>query len=164
MFGLVLMMHFGVFHLLSCAWRMNGVAARPLQHKPLLCKSLTEFWGRGWNTAFRDLTHAFLFRPLTARLGARWALFAGFMFSGLVHDIVISVPSGGGYGWPTFYFLLQASGIFVERSRPGRKLGLGSGWRGRVFMFAVLGLPLYGLFHPPFVRQAIVPFMKMAGG
>ena len=71
MVGLVLLLHFGFFHLLSCLWRALGVEARPLMNKPLASTSLGEFWGRRWNTAFRDLTHRFLFRPLAVRLGPR---------------------------------------------------------------------------------------------
>jgi hypothetical protein len=82
MVGLVLLLHFGAFHLLSCAWRAAGVEARPLMNRPLASAGVGEFWGRRWNTAFRDLTHRFLFRPLTARLGPRRALLAGFVFSG----------------------------------------------------------------------------------
>jgi hypothetical protein len=163
MLGLIFMLHFGSFHLLSCFWRRLGANARPLMNLPLFSQSLSEFWGRRWNTAFRDLTHRFLFRPLSARVGARWALFWGFVFSGLVHDAVISLPAGGGYGLPTVFFLFQAAGLFFERSRTGRALGLSSGWRGRCFTLAVLALPLYGLFHPPFVRNVIVPFMRAAG-
>ncbi len=70
MVGIVMALHFGAFHLLSCAWRRAGVDASPLMDRPLASTSLGEFWGRRWNTAFRDLTHRFLFRPLKSRLGA----------------------------------------------------------------------------------------------
>jgi hypothetical protein len=163
MVGTIMVLHFGSFHLLSCFWRSLGVNARPLMHSPLTSVSLGEFWGRRWNTAFRDLTHRFLFRPLTARLGARGAVFAGFAFSGIVHDAVISVPSGGGYGGPTIFFILQALGMLAERSRVGRKLGLGVGWRGWLFTALLLVLPAPLLFHPPFVLGIVVPFMHAIG-
>jgi len=163
MVGLILMLHFGAFHLLSCAWRSVGIDARPLMNHPLASVSVSEFWGRRWNTAFRDLTHRFLFRPLTPRLGPRLAILAGFVFSGLVHDVVISVPAGGGYGGPTLFFGTQAVAMFAERSRAGRAIGLGRGWRGRLFAMMVLVVPAYGLFHPPFVRNIIVPFMQALG-
>ena len=90
MLGLVLLLHFGAFHLLSCAWRFAGVDARPLMASPLRAASVAEFWGRRWNTAFRDLTHRFVFTPLRRWLGPAAAILAGFIGSGLVHDLVIS--------------------------------------------------------------------------
>ena len=163
MVGAVLTLHFGLFHLLSCAWRLVGVNARPLMDHPLRSESLTEFWGRRWNTAFRDLTHRFLFRPLTPWLGARGAIFGGFLFSGLVHDVVISLPARGGYGGPTLFFASQALAMLFERSASGRRLGLGRGAAGRIFTAAVLLIPLCFLFHPPFVERIMVPFMRALG-
>ncbi len=160
MIGVVMVLHFGLFHLLSCAWRREGIQARPLMQWPLLSVSLSEFWGRRWNTAFRDLTHRFLFRPLSSRLGARQAVLAGFLFSGLVHDLVISVPSGGGYGGPTAYFLFQGVGIQAERSRLLRPLRLGVGWTGWLFTMTVLLAPAGLLFHRPFVLHVVVPFLQ----
>jgi hypothetical protein len=163
MAGLVFLLHFGSFHLLSCAWRAAGVDARPLMNWPVLSEGVSEFWGRRWNTAFRDLTHRFLFRPLATRLGPRAGLAAGFLFSGVVHDLVISVPAGGGYGWPTLYFVVQGVGLLAERSRIGRRLGLGEGWRGRVFAAVVVIGPAFGLFHPPFVLNVVLPFLTAIG-
>ena len=163
MIGLILMLHFGSFRLLSCAWRSLGINARPLMNRPLASNSVSEFWGRRWNTAFRDLTHRFLFRPLNSRLGPRPAILAGFVFSGIIHDVVISVPAGGGYGWPTLFFGTQAVAMLAERSRPGRAVGLGRGGRGWLFTMLALTLPAYGLFHPTFVKNIIVPFMQALG-
>jgi hypothetical protein len=163
MVGLIFMLHFGSFHLLGCAWRAIGIDARPLMNNPLASVRVSDFWGKRWNTAFRDLTHRFLFRPLTDRLGPRLAVVAGFVFSGLVHDLVISVPARGGYGGPTFFFGVQAAAFLGERSRFGQALGLGHGWRGWVFTLLVLILPACLLFHPPFVEGVVVPFMKALG-
>lgn len=163
MVGIVLTLHFGLFHLLSCAWRRLGVDAPPLMDRPLACESVSEFWGRRWNRAFRDLTHGFLFRPLTPWLGVRGALFSGFVFSGVVHDIVISLPARGGYGGPTMFFVCQAVAMLVERSASGQRAGLGRGAAGRVFTAIVLLLPLSCLFHPPFVERIVVPFMRAMG-
>jgi hypothetical protein len=163
MAGVVLALHFGSFHLLSCFWRSLGVDAKPLMNRPLAAAGVSEFWGRRWNTAFRDLAHRFLFRPLTARLGPRWGLLSGFAFSGWVHDLVISVPAGGGYGGPTAFFLAQAGAAALERSRAGRRVGLGAGWRGRLFTATALLLPAPILFHPPFVRAVVLPFLADFG-
>ena len=149
--------------MLSCAWRRAGVEARPLMNRPVVSVSLGEFWGRRWNTAFRDLTHRFLFRPMTRRLGVKAGIAAGFLFSGLVHDLVISVPAGGGYGGPTLFFAAQGLGMLFERSRFGRRIGLGRGTRGWLFTMLVLVVPAPVLFHPPFVGRIIVPFMRSLG-
>jgi hypothetical protein len=163
MAGLILILHFGAFHLLSCAWRRAGVEARPLMNRPLLSSSLGAFWGRRWNTAFRDLTHRFLFRPCVSWFGARWAILVGFVFSGGVHDLVISVPAGGGYGGPTVFFTVQGTALLIEGSALGQRLGLGAGVLGRVFAFAVLVGPIGLLFHRPFVEGIVVPFMRALG-
>jgi hypothetical protein len=163
MIGIVLILHFGLFHLLSCSWRSHGVLARPLMNRPLTSTSLSEFWGRRWNTAFRDLTHRFLFRPCAAWFGPRWGILAGFLFSGAIHDLVISFPAGGGYGGPTAFFVIQGTAMVIERSEVGRRLGLGSGWSGRLFAAVVLLAPAGLLFHRPFVVGVIVPFMRVVG-
>jgi hypothetical protein len=163
MAGVVLALHFGLFHLLSCVWRRVGVDARPLMNSPIVSVSLGEFWGRRWNTAFRDLTHRFLFRPLTRRFGVRGGIAGGFVFSGLVHEFVISVPAGGGFGGPTLFFALQGIGILVERSRFGREIGLARGARGWFFAMLVLALPAPCLFHSPFVERIMIPFMDSVG-
>ena len=163
MVGLVMMLHFGVFHLLSWFFRSLGVEATPLMIWPIAATSVAEFWGRRWNTAFRDLTHQFLFQPLTRKFGPKTAMAAGFLFSGLVHDIVISLPAGGGYGGPTVFFLIQLVAVFIERSRFGKKSGLGTGVRGWFFTALVLLLPAVLLFHPPFVLNVVIPFSHALG-
>ncbi len=163
MIGLVMVLHFGSFHLLSCVWRSVGVEARPLMNRPLASVSISEFWGRRWNTAFRDLTYRFLFRPLTSRVGPRCAISVGFAVSGLIHDMVISIPAGGGYGGPSTFFVLQGLAVFAERGTVGRRIGLGRGGLGRLFTAITLLLPAYFLFHPPFVNQVVLPFLKVLG-
>jgi hypothetical protein len=163
MIGITLAFHFGALHLLSCFWRQVGVNARPIMDWPIAATSVSEFWGRRWNTAFRDLAHQFFFRPVVQRFGGGWAMLAAFVFSGLIHDVAVSLPAGGGYGLPTLYFLWQAAAVAIERSRVGKALGLGSGWRGWLFAgVAILG-PVYWAFHPPFATRVIVPFMQVIG-
>jgi alginate O-acetyltransferase complex protein AlgI len=82
-----------------------------------------------------------------------------FVVSGIIHDLVISLPAGGGYGLPTIYFALQGTGVAVERSRLGKRFGLGRGIRGWCFMVVFLTVPVFWLFHPWFVMRVILPFM-----
>ncbi len=160
MIGIVFSLHFGVFHLLSCYWRTRGMNAPPLMDWPILATSLSEFWGKRWNRAFRDLTHRFVFRPLTSRCGLAIGSLLAFLFSGLIHELAIAVPAGGGYGGPTIYFLIQGIGLLGERSKFGRWIGLGSGWRGRLFAGAVLVAPVGLLFPRVFVVEVVVPFLQ----
>jgi hypothetical protein len=41
--AILLILHFGSFHLLSCAWRAIGVRAAPLMNSPFKSKSVGEF-------------------------------------------------------------------------------------------------------------------------
>jgi len=159
MLGLILLLHFGIFHLLALLWRSCGVHADEIMRSPLKSQSLSEFWGRRWNLGFRQLSHELIFRPLVGRMGPRLAGFLVFVFSGLLHDLVISVPAGGGYGLPTLYFTIQGLGTAVEHSSAGKKLRVRRGLRGWLFMAAVTALPVFWLFHPPFVKHVIIPFM-----
>jgi hypothetical protein len=157
MIGLILVLHFGFFHVMSLCWRFNGVDAQPLMNFPIMSSSLSDFWGKRWNSAFRDLAFTQIFRPLVGKMGVAWATMAVFIVSGLVHDLVISVPVRGGWGGPTIYFVLQGVGLLVERSRLGRRLGFGRGFVGRLVCGLFTVGPVGLLFHEPFVRQAILP-------
>jgi alginate O-acetyltransferase complex protein AlgI len=160
MVGLILLLHFGSFHVVALIWRSLGVDARPIMSAPLRSSSLNEFWGKRWNLGFRQLSYDLVFLPLHGRLGVWPATFLIFVLSGLIHDLVISVPARGGYGLPTAYFVLQGLGVAVERSTIGRRLGLREGARGWLFMAAWTAGPAFWLFHPPFVLHVILPFMK----
>jgi hypothetical protein len=114
LFGLIFLLHFGTFHLISLFWRTVGITAEPIMKEPIRSKSLSEFWGRRWNLGFQQLAHDLIFRPLRRRIGAASAGFLVFLASGLIHDLVISLPAGGGHGLPTAYFTLQGLGVMME--------------------------------------------------
>jgi hypothetical protein len=163
MVGILLILHFGAFDLLSCCWRTAGIDARPIMDMPLAAASVGEFWGRRWNTAFRDLTHRFLFRPLTRRCGARAAILVGFLVSGLIHELVLTIPTGCGYGGPTLYFTIQGAALLAEHSLMGRRIGLGGALRGRLFTLITVFAPVGLLFQTSFLTEVIIPFMGAAG-
>lgn len=163
MVGLAFLLHFGTFHLLSLVWRTVGINARPLMHSPVSAPSLSAFWGGRWNSAFSDLMHEHLLVPLARGVGMRRAVLAVFVVSGLLHELVISLPARGGYGLPTIYFTAQGLGLLLERSRAGRRLGLGRGWKGRMFALVVAAGPAFWLFHPPFIHSVILPMLHAIG-
>jgi len=157
--GLVCLLHFGSFHLIALFWQACGVMARPIMSKPLQARTLSEFWGKRWNLGFRQLAHDFVFRPLHKRIGVAAAGLLVFLVSGLIHDLVISLPARGGYGLPTGYFILQGLGVTLERSAWGRRLGLQGGSPAWLFLFVIASVPAFWLFHPAFVLRVILPFM-----
>jgi hypothetical protein len=105
LFGIIFLLHFGSFHLIALFWQLVGIDAEPIMSKPILSKSLSEFWGKRWNLGFRQLAYDFLFRPLHKHIGVAASSFLVFVASGLIHDLVISLPARGGYGLPTAYFV-----------------------------------------------------------
>lgn len=164
MIGIVLILHFGIFQLIALGWQSVGIHAEPIMQHPLESQSLSEFWGKRWNLGFRKLTHGLVFLPLQKRLGIVPATLGAFLASGLIHDLVISVPARAGYGLPTAYFLVQGLGVLAERSGAGRRLGLGRGMRGRLWMGLVTAGPVIILFHPWFVMRVMLPFLHAVGG
>jgi hypothetical protein len=161
--GIAFLLHFGLFHLWSLAWRTAGVECRHIMHSPARATSVSDFWGNRWNLAFNDIVYRLVFRKLLRKVGMRWSLTAVFLLSGILHELAISLPARGGYGLPTLYFLLQAVGALAERTKPGRRLSLGHGLRGWLWTLLVVAGPAYWLFHPVFVRNVIVPFMHAIG-
>jgi len=175
MIGMILILHFGLFQLLAIGWRKAGVNAEPIMNAPLRSRTISEFWGRRWNSAFNWLAFELVSRPIIRRLGGRSsgrttrrspgtstlhfgvtiATLSAFLVSGLIHELVISLPAGAGYGLPTAYFLLQGVGILLERAFPQI--------RGRIFAVLITAVPAFWLFHPPFVHNVILPFMKAIG-
>ena len=158
MIGAILLLHFGLFHLLALAFRAAGINVTPIMNAPLRSRSVAEFWGTRWNLGFHELANELVFRPTVARLGVAGALMLTFFTSGVVHELVITVPARGGYGLPTLYFVLQGLGVLVERRIPRRRR-----IARRVFALAVVALPAFVLFPPPFVLNVFVPFMRAIG-
>jgi hypothetical protein len=158
--GLILVLHFGSFELIALGWQSLGVNAEPIMQSPILSRSLSEFWGKRWNLGFRQLSFDFVFQPLHRRLGVAGSTLLVFLFSGLIHEPVISLPARGGYGLPTGYFLLQGLGVVLERSSAGKILGLRGGFSGWAFMAIMTAGPAFWLFHPPFVTRVVLPFMR----
>ncbi len=146
--GVGLLVHFGLCDVLAGLWRLRGVPVERLFVNPAASRSLGEFWGRRWNLAFSAVARRRVFKPVARRWGATAGVLATFAFSGLLHDLLISVPAGGGYGLPSLYFMLHGALVVVER----RGAPTGRLWA----LFWVLA-PLPLLFHPPFLRAIVGP-------
>ncbi len=163
MVGLVMFLHFGLFHLVALGWRSAGVETEPIMRSPLMATSLADFWSTRWNRAFSTLVFTLAFRPMARQWGASVAVLGVFLLSGIVHEAVISFPVAQGFGWPTVYFGLQGLGVLLERSKFGQSIRLGQGVLGRIFTLAFTVGPAFILFHPPFVRGVILPMLSAIG-
>ncbi|MBY0528137.1 MAG: membrane bound O-acyl transferase family-domain-containing protein [Gemmataceae bacterium] len=156
--GLSLVLHFGIFNIVAGAWRHVGVDCRPLFRAPLRARTLGDFWSRRWNLAFTEMAALGVYRPMAGWLGRSSGTVAAFLFSGLVHELAISVPVGAGYGLPTLYFVLHGSLVLGER-RWGRIERWGA--MAHVWTLGWLALPLPLLFHPWFLEGVVWPLIGM---
>ena len=159
MIGIILVLHFGIFALLAIAWRAYGLDVRPIMDAPLKSTTLSEFWGRRWNGAFNQLAFENAFRHVARSTDPIVGTIVAFLASGLIHELVISLPAGAGYGRPTAYFLLQGCGVLFQH----RVTSVRRGAAGRFLTIFVVAGFAFWLFHPPFVRNVILPFMKAIG-
>ncbi len=160
--GLSLSVHFGFFNILTGIWRYFGARCSALFRAPLLSQSLSEFWSRRWNLAFSEMTAMAVFRPLRqlrthSKEATALALIGSFLFSGLLHELAISVPVGEGFGFPMLYFLIHGIGILIEK----RLKILNSVFYGRIWTAAWVLLPLPILFHRPFLEGCVWPIIRM---
>ena len=151
MLGALLLVHMGLFDVLAAAWRWYGLPVGRICPNPWLSRSLTEFWGVRWNLAFHFVARERVYKPIAKRWGRGAALAATFLFSGLLHELAISFPAGGGWGLPTLYFALQ--GVFVWAERHGRLRPR------RWTTLALVLVPAPLLFHAPFVENVVLPMV-----
>jgi len=156
--GLCMLLHFGLLSIVAGWWRWLGVDARPLMRSPLAALNLGDFWGKRWNLPFVEMTTQAVFRPLAARIGHGGALLAGFLASGVLHDLAISVPVRAGYGLPTLYFTLH--GLLVLAERRWRAFLPQAGVAARLWTLGWLVVPLPLLFHPWFLRGTVWPLAQ----
>ena len=162
--GLSFILHFGIFNVVAGAWRYAGVDVHALFRAPLLSRSLAEFWGRRWNLAFSEMTAIGVYRPLSGLVGKPAALAVAFLFSGLLHELAISLPVRAGFGLPLLYFAIHGALMVGEKGleRAGRPI-YRRAWIGRAWTTFWLLVPLPILFHRPFLRGVVWPILGIPG-
>lgn len=159
MVGAVLVLHHAISSFFAFALREAGIAADPIMKAPLLSTSVRDFLSMRWNIAVRSLAHRLIFRPLSRRWGPLAASWAVFVISGIVHEMVITIPAGGGYGGPMVYFLIQPIAIMAEKKFPTLRA---KGW-SRAWTYLVVLCPAPLLFPPIFIERVILPFFVVLG-
>ena len=84
------------------------------------------------------------------------ALMLAFAFSGLLHELALSVPVNSGYGLPMLYFIIQGLLVLLERVLINnnasflKNKSIAHLW---VFFWLVIPMPL--LFHEQFIKQVV---------
>lgn len=154
--AMIFIFHFGLLDLNAQFWNKLNHNVKPIMNAPWKAATLTEFWGKRWNMAFRDAAHKLIFIPLIRKFGPFKAAGAVFAFSGIVHEAVISVPANGGYGGPFIYFVLQFAAIVLQRKYQVLN--------NRYFTWLILILPLPLLFHQAFFMNVFIPLTETIGG
>ena len=154
--AMLFIFHFGLLDLNAQVWTYFGRKTQAIMNEPWKAYNLADFWGNRWNMAFRDAVHRILFRPVRKILGTKAALLTVFIFSGIMHEAVISVPAQGGYGGPLVYFMLQFLGISLQKKFHCINNRL-STW-----LFLCVPLPL--LFHKDFFLNVFIPLTNAIGG
>lgn len=148
--GLLLAVHFGYADVLSWTARRRGFHVRRLFRAPEKATSLNDFWSRRWNRAFVEMDLV-LFMPALRRWFGRWAPFAMLATSGLLHELALSYPAGGGWGLPMLYFVGHGLAMQIERTPRFRRLPTTvTVWWTRAWVLAPVSL----VFHKPF-RDAL---------
>lgn len=156
--GLSLILHFGLFTALAGLWRLVGFPCMAPFEAPFLATSLSDFWAHRWNRPFSELVQLTMYRPVASLAGRGSGLFAGFLLSGILHELAITVPARAGYGRPLAYFALQGSLVLLEKRRIDRGLPP----PGRALTILAFSLPVPLLLIPEFLRGAIWPIIGMS--
>jgi alginate O-acetyltransferase complex protein AlgI len=150
------------FDLYGLVFRAVGIPVEKLWDCPIAATTLGEFWGRRWNRVVSGMAREIIFFPVARLTGAKVALFAVFLYSGVYHEIA-SFMTQSGYGGPTAYFLLQYVGVAIESIRPVRRHLQRHPWMGRAWTIAVVLLPVGLLFQPALVDEFLMPLMVRTG-
>jgi hypothetical protein len=160
--ALSLILHFGLLSISAGMWRFSGVNTYYLFRQPANALSLTELWSKRWNIAFSEMTSVAIFRPLKNKTGAAVALMVSFIFSGLLHELALSLPVNSGYGLPTLYFVIQGLLVLIEKLLQSRSvLFLQNKAVARIWVFFWLIVPMPLLFHEQFIKQIVWPMVGL---
>ncbi len=150
--GLSLIFHFGILRAGLVIWERFGVSYSHFFQNPFKFQSLHDFWSRRWNFPYVEMLSLIFVRPLLKHCSGTTIHFLSFLFSGILHEIAITLPIQSGFGGPTAYFLFQGLMVWFEK-----KYELKDRWGAWYKPVAVLSLVLLVplLFPPKFVSEVL---------
>lgn len=152
--SLSLILHFGLLNISTGFLRSKGVNITSLFKDPIRSGSLHEFWSRRWNLAFVELTTIAVLRPVRSKYGASIAFWTAYVFSGLLHEMAISLPVRTGFGKPFLYFIIQAILILTIDKY---FLRIRNAFLRTALLLLCLFAPVFLLFHEAFIRKIVIP-------
>ncbi|KAL0652307.1 hypothetical protein Bca4012_094998 [Brassica carinata] len=145
---------------------MSSLELEPQFNKPYLATSLQEFWGRRWNLAVSGILRPTVYEPMVqlfSVLGPNWsqapAVFATFVVSGLMHELIFFYLGGLMPDWKVMWFFLvhgicTTVEIAVKKKVYGRWRFIPTG-TSRVLTFGFVMVTGLWLFLPVFKRGNI---------
>ena len=139
-------LHFGLLNISAFFLQLFKYPTYSLFRAPLQAESLRDFWGKRWNLAFTEMTSVTVYRPLLKVVNEKPAMLFSFLFSGLLHEVALSLPVNSGYGLPLLYFFIQLCLTILEREIFKNKKP------GTIWVIGCLLIPLPILFHPAIMR------------
>ena len=111
----------GTFRATRGALVACGRAAEVLSRAPWAAADLADFWGRRWNLLVARTLAADVYGPVRGVAGRVAGVFAAFLVSGVYHEALFVLPTGGAVGAPTAFFLLHGAAIIATRARALRR-------------------------------------------
>ncbi|RAV97713.1 wax synthase family protein [Pseudochryseolinea flava] len=162
--GVSFMLHFGVLNISTAGWRNLGVDVSELFRSPYKPRSLKEFWGRRWNLAFSEMTALIAYKPLKDKVGVTYAVTISFLFSGLLHEIAISLPVNAGYGLPMIYFIIHAVAMQLESKSAIVQKIVNHRIFAHAWVMTILIIPMPLLFHTAFMERVMIPLRDIMLG
>nr|WP_239583674.1 membrane bound O-acyl transferase family-domain-containing protein [Herpetosiphon giganteus] len=132
---------------------------QPLFLAPIYARSVSEWWGKRWNMAVHEVLSVVVWQPLKPIIGSRWAAAMVFIVSGLLHELLLSYPAAGGWGWPTGYFVVQIAATSLERRRSLRAWLRRSSYRQIIWTLSWTIIPAPLLFRPELVLGLFAAYL-----
>lgn len=143
-----------------------GLELEPQFNEPYLSTSLQDFWGRRWNLMVPGILRPAVYLPVraisTCALGKELAIlpaiFATFLVSGLMHELIYYYLSRVRPTWEvTWFFVFHGICVCIEVTV---KKVLGGGWQMNRVVSGVLTLAFVAwtvdwLFFPQIIRNGL---------
>ena len=157
--GLGLCFHMGLALLNSCALQLFKIESPVLCKSPIKSKNLRDFWSVRWNRAFSDFMRVVFLKKYGKRLGSLGSILLIFCLSGIIHELVITIPLGRLYGLPFLYFLIQGVGMILEKK-------YANNWKPlykKMWAYSFLIGPILLLFPIPFLEMIAASIRDLVG-